>query len=85
MPAKVYSIDIGKEDVLKDPRGILEINSIMADKMPKRGDGKLRIPMAYDITHKTTSTSASAERARYDDDGLSNELPDELLLEMGDT
>ena len=50
MPGKVYSSDIGKEDVLKDPRGILDIGRNMADKMPKWGDGKLRIPMAYDIT-----------------------------------
>ena len=54
MPCKVYGIDIRKEDVLKDSRGIVEISESLANRMSTMLDGVLCIQMEYKITHKTT-------------------------------
>ena len=49
---KVYNIDMSKEEVLQDQRGILEMSKNMADKIGIMRDGKLRICTEYDIIRK---------------------------------
>ena len=49
---KVYSTDTSKEDVLKDPSGILKISKDLTDCMGIMVDGRLKILMDYHIIRK---------------------------------
>ena len=49
---KVYSIDTSTKDILKDPRGTLDISKNMAKKMAEMKDGTPRICQHYHIIRK---------------------------------